>query len=87
MSATKHLAFQKFEAVDLSFRHAITPIRRASGANSSIIAAYPVGKTREFCHMTGFGSVKPGVQVLGPAVFQQGHKLLAKPGRRRGDPR
>ena len=53
----KHVALQKFEAVDMSFRHAITPLRRASGANSGIIATYPVDKTREFCHMTGFGSV------------------------------
>jgi len=28
--------------------------------------------------MTGFGSVEPGVQGLGLAVFKHGHKLLAQ---------
>jgi hypothetical protein len=37
--------------------------------------------------MTGFGSVEPGVQCLRLAVFEHGHKLLAKAGRRRGGPR
>src|SRR6266702_6793650 len=78
MSATKHLAFQKFEPVDMSFRCAITPLRRESGVNSGIIATYPVDKTREFSHMTGFGSLEPGVQYLRLAVFEHGHKLLAQ---------
>ena len=78
MSATKHLAFQKFEPVDMSFRRAITPLRRESGVNSGIIATYPVDKTREFSHMIGFGSVEPGVQCLRLPFFEQGHKFLAQ---------
>src|SRR5258708_17661408 len=78
MSATKHLAFQKFEPVDMAFRSAITPLRRESGANRGIIATYPVDKTGEFSHMARFGSVEPGVQCLRLAVFEQGHKLLAQ---------
>src|SRR5437588_8617400 len=78
MSTTKHLALQKFEPVDMSFRGAITPLRRESGANSGIIATYPVDKTGKFGHMARFGSREPGVQCLRPAFFEHGHKLLAQ---------
>src|SRR6266436_5717064 len=78
MCSAKHLPLQKFEAIDMSFRRAITPLRRASGANSGIIATYPIDKTGEFSHMTGFGSVEPGIQSLHLAVFEHGHKFLTQ---------
>ena len=78
MSATKHLALQKFELVDMSFRSAITPLRRESGVNSGIIATYPVDKTGEFGHMTGFGLLEPGVQGLDLAFFKHDDKLLTQ---------
>ena len=78
MCPAKHLPLQKFEAVDMTLRRAITPLRRASGANSGIIATYSVDKTGEFSHMTGFGSVEPGIQSLHLAVFEHGHKFLTQ---------
>ena len=87
MRPTEHLPLQKFQAIHMPLYDPITPLRRESGVNSGIIATYPVDKTREFSHMTGFGSVEPGVQCLRLAVFEHGHKLLAKAGRWRGGPR
>src|SRR5258708_37330366 len=78
MSATKHLAFQKFEPVDMAFRSAITPLRRESGANRGIIGTDPGDKTGEFSHMARFGSVEPEVQCLRLAGFEHRHKLLAQ---------
>src|SRR5205809_1572596 len=78
MGTAEHLALQKFEPVDIPLRGAITPLRRESGANSGIIATYPIDKTGEFSHMACFGSVEPGVQCLRLAVFEHGHKLLAQ---------
>jgi hypothetical protein len=78
MSATKHLALQIFEPVDMSFRGAITPLGRENGTDSGIIATYSVDKTGEFGYMARFGSVEPGVQCLHLAVFEHGHKLLAQ---------
>src|SRR2546423_15566143 len=78
MSATKHLAFQKFEPVDMSFRRAIAPLGRESSANSGIIATNPVSKTGEFSHTARFGSREPGVQCLRLAVFEHGHKFLTQ---------
>jgi len=61
MSATKHLALEKFEPIDMSLRDPITPFGRESGANSGIISTNPVDKTAQFGHITGFGSLEPGV--------------------------
>ncbi len=56
VGTTEHLPLQKFEAVDMPLRDAITPLGRESGANSGIISTNPVDKTGEFGHMTCFGS-------------------------------
>ncbi len=78
MGTTEHLALQKFEAVDMPLRDAITPLGRESGPNSSIISTNPVDKTAQFGHMTGFGALEPAVQCLLLAFFEHGHKLLAQ---------
>ena len=45
MGTTKHLTFQKFQAVDMPLRDAITFWSRAGSIDSGIIAINAVGKT------------------------------------------
>src|SRR5439155_7952649 len=78
MSATKHLALQKFEPVDMPLRGAITPRQAESSANSGIVSTNPIDEAAQFAHMTGFCLLKPGVQCLLLAFFEHGDKLLAQ---------
>lgn len=78
MRTAKHLAFEKFEAIDMSLRDAIAPLARASSTNSGIIATNAIDKTAQFAHLTGFGSFEPAVQCLYLAFFEHGHKILAQ---------
>ena len=87
MSATKHLALQKLEPVDMPFCGAITPRQGEGRMNSGRISTNAINKAAQFVHMARFGSHEPGVQGLHLAFFEQGDKLLAKAGRRRADPR
>jgi hypothetical protein len=54
MRATKHLALQKFEPIDMSLRDAITPLGRESGANGGIISTNPVDKAAQFGYVRRF---------------------------------
>src|SRR6266446_19021 len=78
MSATKHLALQEFEPVDMPLRGAITPRQAEGSANSGIVSTNPVDKAAQFAHMRGFCSLQPGVQGLRLAFFEHGDKLLAQ---------
>ncbi len=78
MSATKHLAFEKFEPIDMPLRSAVTPRQGAGRANSSIVSTNAVDKAAQFRHTALFRSLEPGVQCLRLLFFEQGHKFLAQ---------
>jgi hypothetical protein len=78
MRTPKHLTLQKFEAVDMSLRDAITFRARASGVHGGIIPEDTIGKTREFGDVTLFGSLEPLIECLCPLLFEHGHKFLAQ---------
>src|SRR5258708_694344 len=78
MSATKHLALEKFEPVDMAFRSTITPRQGEGRVNSGGISTNAIDKAAQFAHMALFGSLEPGVQGLHLAFFEQGDKLLAQ---------
>src|SRR5207253_2090668 len=75
MSATKHLALQKFEPVDMPFRGAITPRQGEGCVNSGIVSTNPVDKAAQFGHVTGFGLLEPGVQCFRLAFFGSSHGM------------
>ncbi len=52
MRTPKHLTLQKFEAIDMPLRDAITFGARASGVHSRIITVYAIGETDEFSNMS-----------------------------------
>ncbi len=78
MSATKHLAFEKFEPIDMPLRSAVTPRQGAGRANSSIVSTNAVDKAAQFRHTALLRSLEPGVQCLRLLFFEQGHKFLAQ---------
>jgi hypothetical protein len=81
MSATKHLALEKFESVDMPLRGAVTPRQAEGCANSGRVSTNAEDLAAQFGHMRGFGSLKPPLQCLHQPFFEQGDKLLAKAGR------
>src|SRR6266568_4920928 len=78
MSATKHLALEKFESIDMALRRAVTPRQGARRANSSIVSTNAVDKAAQFRHTALFRSLEPSVQCLRLPFFEQGHKFLAQ---------
>src|SRR5438876_7404914 len=78
MGTAKHLALEKFEAVDMALRGPITPGQRASSAHSGIVSTNAVDKAAEFRHTALFRALEPGVQCLRLPFFEQGHKFLAQ---------
>src|SRR6266487_329334 len=78
MGTAKHLALEKFEAVDMALRGPITPGQRASSTYSSIVSTNAVDKAAQFRHTALFRSLEPGVQCLRLLFFEQGHKFLAQ---------
>ena len=78
MSTTEHLALQKFQAIHMPLRCAITPRQGAGSMNSCIVATNAIDKAAEFRHTAFFCSLEPGVQCLRLPFFEQGHKFLAQ---------
>ena len=78
MRTAKHVPLQKFQAIDMSLRDAITFSARASGVHSGIIPEDTIGKTLEFGDMTLFRSLEPRIECLCPPLFEHGHKFLAQ---------
>src|SRR5258708_36829492 len=78
MRTAKHLALEKFEAIDMTLRDAVTLRPRASCVHSGIIPQDAIGKTPQFGDMTLFCSFQPLIQGLCPPLFEHGHKFLTQ---------
>jgi hypothetical protein len=61
MGTAKHLALEKFEAVDMALRGSITPRQRAGSTHSGIVSTNAVDKAAEFGHTALFRSLEPSV--------------------------
>ncbi len=78
MRATKHLALEKFEPVDVSFCDAVTFRPRASGVHGGILPADAIGKTLQFGGLACFCSLQPPRQYLCLSLFKHAHKFLTQ---------
>jgi hypothetical protein len=61
MSATEHLALQKFEPVDMSFRGPIPPGQRAGSAHSGIVSPNAEDIAAQFRYTALFRSLEPAI--------------------------
>src|SRR5579859_6365529 len=78
MSTAKHLALQKFEAIDMSFCDSVALLPRESRVHGSIITRNPMSKAGQLSDPTRFGTSEPMVKILSLTLFEQGHKILAQ---------
>jgi hypothetical protein len=78
MSPAKHLPLEKFEAVDMPLRDAITLRPGESCVHSSIISEDAIGKTLEVGDMTLFRSLEPLIECLCPSLSEHAHKFLTQ---------
>src|SRR5436305_14019481 len=76
MGTAKHLALEKFEAVDMALRGPITPGQTAGSTHSGIVSTNAVDKAAEFRHTVLCRSLEPPLQCRHPAFSEQSHKFL-----------
>ena len=78
MGTAKHLALEKFEAVDMALRGSITPGQRAGSTHSGIVSTNAEDLAAEFRHPVLFRSLEPPISCRHLAFFEQSHKFLAQ---------
>src|SRR6266567_6787091 len=78
MGTTKHLPFQKFQAIHMPLNDAIAPRKRESRPYSGIITANAIGKTLEFGDLAFRCTLKPVRKLLRLTLLEQFNELLSQ---------
>jgi hypothetical protein len=73
-----HLSFNPLQAVDLTFRLAITPGQTERGYNRCLIGQKTADKAKQFYQTAGRHRGYSGVQVLGTVLADQRNKGIAQ---------
>src|SRR5436853_7423890 len=84
MGTAKHLALEKFEAVDMALRGPITPGQRAGSTHSGIVSTNAVDKAAELRHTALFRSAAATHLMPSHGVLWAELQIPGSKGRRRG---
>jgi hypothetical protein len=78
MGTAKHLALEKFEAVDMALRGPITPGQRAGSTHSGRVSTHAEDLAAQFRHTARFRSLEPPISCRHLPFFEQSYKFLAQ---------